>query len=144
MIQNNPKNLSEISFQQLSHQDMDFSKMKHEFVTITLKRVRYAHHCEFLTQCLSHKVVPKGMHINLKINAPGKPSSSFQNRLLGIQLGRQMSRRQTLILLWSTFLALNSQNLRNPCFLKVGIFALDLKAMTKESLLKTPRPSQGV
>ena len=59
--------------------------MKHEFVTNTLKRVRYAHHCEFLTQCLSHKVVPKGMHINLKINAPGKPSSSFQNRLLGIQ-----------------------------------------------------------
>ena len=59
--------------------------MKHEFVTNTLKRVRYAHHCEFLTQCLSHKVVPTGMHINLKINAPGKPSSSFQNRLLGIQ-----------------------------------------------------------
>ena len=59
--------------------------MKHEFVTNTLKRVRYAHHCEFLTQCLSHKVVPKGMHINLKINAPGKPSPSFQNRLLGIQ-----------------------------------------------------------
>ena len=59
--------------------------MKHEFVTTTLKRVRYAHHSEFLTQCLSHKVVPKGMHINLKINAPGKPSSSFQNRLLGIQ-----------------------------------------------------------
>ena len=197
---------------------MDFSKMKHEFVTNTFKRVTYAHHCEFLTQCLSHKVVPKGMQINLKINAPGKPSSSFQNWLLGIQkkasfvsmrlllsrnqsiikqidtslkknselnlktkqtqtllmvysqrptstkvsstiacalnvqrkwrtweftglqnvrlfnlsmanyleigvlsvqLGRQMSRWQTLILLWSTFPALNSQNLRHPCFLKV-------------------------
>ena len=64
---------------------MDFSKIKHEFVTNTLKWVRYAHHCEFLTQCLSHNVVPKDMHINLKINAPGTPSSSFQNRLLGIQ-----------------------------------------------------------
>ena len=64
--------------------------------------------------------------------------------VLSVKLGRQMSRRQTSILLWSIFLALNSQNLRNPCFLKVWIFALDLKAMTKESLLKTPRPSQGV
>ena len=66
-------------------QDMEFSKINHEFVTINPQTVRYAHHCEFLTQYLSHKVVPKGMHIYLKINAPGKPSSSFQNRLLGIQ-----------------------------------------------------------
>ena len=95
---------------------MGFSKMKHELVTNTLKRVRYAHHCEFLTQCLSHNVVPKGMHINLKINAPGKPSSSFQNRLLGIQkkasfdsMRLLLSRNQSIIKQTDTLLKKNSE-----------------------------------
>ena len=98
---------------------MNFSKMKHEFVTNTLKWVRYAHHCEFLTQCLSHKVVPKGMHINLKINAPGKPSSSFQNRLLGIQkkasldsMRLLLSRNQSIIKQIDTSLKNSELNLK--------------------------------
>ena len=53
-------------------------------VSKTLTRVKYQHHCEFLTQCLHHNVTPKGLAINVSINAPGNPSQRFQKRTEGI------------------------------------------------------------
>ena len=46
--------------------------------------VKYTHHCEFLTECIHNKVVPKGLTAKMELNIPGKPSERFQCRAQGI------------------------------------------------------------
>ena len=55
-------------------------KLERPLISNTLKKVRYLHHCEFLSKCLYHKVIPKGLTFNANINAPGLPSSRFLKR----------------------------------------------------------------
>ena len=50
----------------------------------TLKQAWYNHQCQFLTECLQHKVIPNGLKFNAHINRPGKPSSRFHKRVEGI------------------------------------------------------------
>ena len=63
---------------------MEVPVLEQSLVSKTLTRVKYQHHCEFLTQCLHHNVSPKGLAINVSINAPGNPSQRFQKRTEGI------------------------------------------------------------
>ena len=49
-----------------------------------MKMVKYRHHCEFLTQCIHNKIVPKGLTAKMHLNIPGKPSERFQRRAQGI------------------------------------------------------------
>ena len=63
---------------------MEVPVLEQSLVSKTLTRVKYQHHCEFLTQCLHHNVTPKGLAINVSINAPGNPSQRFQKRTEGI------------------------------------------------------------
>ena len=63
---------------------MEVPVLELSLVSKTLTRVKYQHHCEFLTQCLHHNVTPKGLAINVSINAPGNPSQRFQKRTEGI------------------------------------------------------------
>ena len=63
---------------------MEASVLEQSLVSKTLTRVKYQHHCEFLTQCLHHNVTPKGLAINVSINAPGNPSRRFHKRTEGI------------------------------------------------------------
>ena len=59
--------------------------LEQSLVSKTLSRVKYQHHCEFLTQCLHHNVTPKGPTINVSINAPVNPSRrELQKRTEGI------------------------------------------------------------
>ena len=59
-------------------------KLERPFISNTLKKVRYLHHCEFISKCLHHKVIPKGLTLNANINALGLPSSRFLKRAKGI------------------------------------------------------------
>ena len=70
--------------------------LEQSLVSKTLTRVKYQHHCEFLTQCLHHNVTPKGLAINVSITAPGNPSQRFQKRTEGIL--RKSSRLLRLLL----------------------------------------------
>ena len=63
---------------------MEVPVLEQSLVSKTLTRVKHQHHCEFLTQCLHHNVTPKGLAINVSINAPGNPSQRFQKRTEGI------------------------------------------------------------
>ena len=63
---------------------MDASKLEKSLTTKSVKMVKYTHHCEFLTQCVHNKVVPKGLTAKMQLNIPGKPSERFQRRAQGI------------------------------------------------------------
>ena len=63
---------------------MDASKLENTFSTQSMKMVRYSHHCEFLTQCIHNKVVPKGLTAHVQLNIPGKPSERLKRRAQGI------------------------------------------------------------
>ena len=63
---------------------MDACKLENTFSTQSMKMVRYSHHCEFLTQCIHNKVVPKGLTAHVQLNIPGKPSERLKRRAQGI------------------------------------------------------------
>ena len=63
---------------------MDASKLENTFSTKSMKMVKYSHHCEFLTQCIHNKVVPKGLTAHVQLNISGKPSERLKRRAQGI------------------------------------------------------------
>ena len=80
--------------------NMDASKLEKSLTTKSVKMVKYTHHCEFLTQCVHNKIVPKGLTAKMQLNIPGKPSERFQRRAQGIL---QKASLDTMALLLSRY-----------------------------------------
>ena len=63
---------------------MNASKLEKSLTTKSVRMVKYTHHCEFLSQCIHNKVVPKGLTAKMQLNILGKPSERFQRRAQGL------------------------------------------------------------